>query len=246
MYTLKNALILSLIVIGCKTQEQINNEKKVKHMSAQMQQGQAITAKITARLQEFEEKLSSFTGEMEEKSYKTRKGLQEEITELNERIKVLEATNRETQEKFEEQKAYLAKMLKTLEGMSNRKSSKKKISYKQSMIDYRKKRYKKAETQFLQLLKNKKIKGNKKARIVHNLGMIKYIKKDYKNASIYFSRLLTHHSKAPYNSNGFLYLGRSFKNLKQNSKAKQTLKELIRRYPKSKHAKKAKRMLKAL
>lgn len=245
MEKFKRIFILSLIAVGCKTQEQIEHEKKVKSMSAQVEQGQAVTAKITARLQEFEEKLSSVTGQMEEKNYKTQKELQEEITRLNERIKVLEATNKENQEKFEEQKAYLTEVLKTLEGMS-KKASKKKVSYKQSMIDYRKKRYKKAEVQFLKLLKNKRIKGNKKARIIHNLGMIKYIRKDYKNASIYFSRLLSQHSKAPYNSNGFLYLGRSLKNLKQNNKAKQTLQELIRRYPKSKHAKQAKIMLKSL
>ncbi|MCY4524211.1 MAG: tetratricopeptide repeat protein, partial [Halobacteriovoraceae bacterium] len=230
----------------CKTQEQIAQEKKVTHMSVQMVQGQAITAKISARIQDFEERLSSLTGEIEEKNHKTQKELLEEIEELNERIKVLEATNEETQDRFEKQKEYLDEVLKTLANLSGKKPKRKRITYKQSMIHYKKKNYKEAERQFLSLLKNKRIKGNRRARIIHNLGMIKYIRKDYKNASIYFSRLLTQHSKAPYNSNGFLYLGRSFKNLRQKSKAKQTFKELIRRYPKSKHAKQAKRMLKSL
>ena len=246
MDTFKKLFFISLIFTGCKTQEQIAQEKKVKHMSLQMQQGQAITAKITARLQEFEEKLSSVSGELEEKNYKTKSELEEEITKLNERLEVLEATNQEIQEKFDEQKTYLAEVLKTLKGISHKKKSKKKITYKRSIINYKKKRYKTAEAQFLHLLNSKKIKGNKKARIIHNLGMIKYIKKDYKNASIYFSRLLTQHSKAPYNSNGLLYLGRSFKNLKEKDKAKQTLEELIRRFPKSKQVKQAKKILKSL
>ena len=246
MDAFKKVFILFLLITGCRTQEQIDQKIKVKNMSTQMQQGQAITAKITARLQEFEEKLSSVSGEMEEKNHKTQRELQEEITELNERIKIMEATNQETRKEFKKQKVYLDEVLETLQSISNKKPKRVKITYKQSMIYYRKKKYSQAEAQFLKLLKSKKIRGNKKARIIHNLGMIKYIKKDYKNASIYFSRLLTQYSKAPYRSNGFLYLGRSFKNLKQKTKAKQTFKELIRRYPKSKHAKQAKRMLKSL
>lgn len=70
--------------------------------------------------------------------------------------------------------------------------------------------------------------------------------KQYDKALVYFSRLFTEHEKTGYNKNGLLFLGRTFDKLGQKEQAKQTLGELIKRFPDAKQVKAAKEMLEKL
>ena len=225
----------------------------VDQMSVQMVQGQKITAFTTTRIQELEEKVAALTGKLEEKSYHREQKQKEDITELHKHIEVLEASDNAFSERLlkiekqlKKQKTYFNEVLSTLGELSKTRKGKKLSRYDEAMSNYKRRRYNKAKTQLMKLLEDKKIKGNRKARIIHNLGMISFIKKDYENSLIYFGRLYTQYPKAPYNPNGLLYLGKSFQKIKKKGETKQTLNELVKRYPKSKSAKKARKILQSL
>ena len=248
---------LCILLAGCTTQEQIEQQKKITLMSDQMKEGHQITAKVYSRVQELEEKISALSGEMEDYKHSSTKEKEKKLKDLRERVELLENSQKAMKKKMTSidkqlisQKKYLKEVLRELtklSGKSFKKSSKKPTSlYNQAIWNYKKGRYKKAEAQFLSLIKNKSVKGNKKARLVHNLGMIRFISKDYKNALIYFSRLYNEHPKAPYNSNGLLYLGKTFQKLQKKQEARQSFQTLVDKYPGSKHAKEARKILKSL
>ncbi len=252
-------LPLLILTTGCKTQEEIQREQIVDNMSLQMVESQKIVANASTQLQGIEEKLSGLSGTIEENNRTHKLKQESDIKLFNERLLVLEETNKATLEKLDiatarldQQDKFLKEVLKTLKGLSSKKSvkkkkkSKKKSAYDQAMYQYSKKRYTKAKRLLENLINKKRVKGNKKARVLHNLGMIAYIKKKNQDAAIYFGKLFTEHSKSSYNANGLLFLAKTFKRQKQNDQAKQTLEEMINRFPKSKQVKEAKKILKTL
>lgn len=246
-----------LFLTSCKTQEEIQREQLVDQLSLQMVQGQKNSGENLIKLQEMEEQILKLKGELEEQNHLNNQKSGEKLKAMEDRMTLIEESNKslqesldQTQAKLAENKQFLDKILRTLEGASKgkkSKTSKKKLSpYDQAMSLYRGRKYTKAKPKLLDLLNDKKIKGNKKARVYHNLGMIEYIKKKDEDALVYFSKLFTEYPKASYNANGLLYMAKAFNRLKRNEEYKQTLEELIKRYPKSKQIKEAKNLLKKL
>jgi len=111
------------------------------------------------------------------------------------------------------------------------------------MGDYKRGRYKSAKSKLADLYNNKLVSGSRKARVIHNLGMIAYMEKDNGAALTYFSTLFTEMPKSGYNKNGLLFLGKTFKRLGQTEEMKQTLNELITRWPKARQVSEAKKLL---
>tara|TARA_R110002049_G_scaffold258672_3_gene434438 strand:- start:222 stop:968 length:747 start_codon:yes stop_codon:yes gene_type:complete len=237
--------VLSVFVLsGCKTQEEIKREQLVDNLGVQMVQSQKLVADTTVTIQNLEERIGSLNGKLDELDHNSQIQLQTQVDNLNQRITLLEESNKALQAKTEEQSKYLQEVLGTLKNMSNGGGSKKKLSdYEQAMQDYGKGRYSTAKPILVKLLSENKIKGSRQARIIHNLGMISYMDKTYDKALVYFSRLFTDHEKSGYNKNGLLFLARTFEKLDQKEQAKQTLNELINRFPKAKQVKTAKEML---
>jgi TolA-binding protein len=260
MNSLKKATIvllpLLLLNTACKTQEQIQREQIVDSMSLQMVESQKVVANTSSQIQGLEEKISALSGNLEESNQLNKVEREKQVKLFDERIAILEESNRANTEKLdqvnaklEQQDKFIKEVLSTLKNMSKKKVTKKsktknRSAYDQAMFDYGKQRYTKAKPQLLKLLKS--MKGKRKARVLHNLGMISYIQKKDQDAAVYFGRLFTEHSKSNYNANGLVYLARSFKRQKQNEQAKQTLEEMMNRFPKSRHIKAAKKLLKTL
>lgn len=248
-------LVLLVALVSCKTREDIQREKLVTDMNMQMQDTQKLSADFTVRLQALEERLSNVTGQVEEGQHETKETLNKRIEALEEKINLLETTQKsqtESLEKLErlssEQGEYIKEVLSNLKKLSGggKKSKKSRSPYQEAMYNYGKARYKTAKNQLLTLLDGKKVKGGQKARVIHNLGMIAYMDKENEKALAYFSRLFTEFPKTGYNKNGLLYLARTFKRLNKVDEAKQTLQELLNRFPKAKQAKEAKKMLSSL
>jgi TolA-binding protein len=251
-------LITILILVGCKTTEEIQRDKLVDSMSVQLVEQQKLVAESTLQMQGLEEKIGQMTGQFEETDHERATTVNEEITKIKEQVKVMQEGQQaqstelgEIQNSLVEQKKYIESVLSTLSKIANKKpraksTGKPKSPYNQAMFDYKKAKYKIALPQFETLLSSKKVKGNKEARVFHNMGMIYFMKKDYPSAVTYFSKLLSNHPKAPYNANGLLYLGKSFIGLKQKDQAQQTFETLIASYPKSKYVKSAKKELESI
>jgi len=245
------ALTLTLL-FSCKTREDIQREQMVESMSMQMQDSQQLNANFSVRLQNIEERITNVTGQVEEDQHKTKQTLDSRIQSLEERLKLIEGTQKSQTDSLSElskdmaaQKKYINEVLSTLKGMSGKKNAKstKKSLYWQTMGDYKKGRYQEAKQGLLTLLDQKKVSGGQKARVIHNLGMIAYMDKENDKALSYFSKLFTEFPKTGYNKNGLLFLARTFKRLNKNEEAKQTLNELISRWPKAGQVKEAKKLL---
>lgn len=256
---IKLLAISSLIIFGsCKTQEEIQREQMVDNLSIQMVENQKLTAGSKVRLQNIEERLGMLTGKVDETNHSTKEQLSKEVQLLRDKVVLLEERDKSNQSTMDitqkrltgvedqlvKQDKYLKKVLATLAGgKAIKKSSKKVSAYNSAMYDYKKGRYKSAKRKLEALESNKKIKGKKRARVLHNLGMIAYTNKDNNSSTAYFGKLFTEFPKSGYNANGLLYLAKTFKRMKQKDQSKQTLEELIRRFPKSKKVKEAKALL---
>jgi TolA-binding protein len=263
MNKIKSYILLSLIVYNstsCTTQADIQREQTVDAIKLQMVQSQQHTGEHLVKLEDMQQQIAQLRGSIEEGGHQQKQTLKVNIKELEDRLLFVEESNKmllenlqEIRTKVKEQKDFLAKVLKTLESaakspkrISKKKAEKKKSIYDKAMRLYKIRHYTKVKPILIELLKNKKIQGDKRARIFHNLGMIQFIKKKNKDALIYFSQLFTEHPKASYNANGLLYMAKAFKRLERKDETKQTLEELIKRYPKSKQVKEARSILKKL
>ncbi len=267
--TIVSLAALMVIAGACKTQEQIRREQMVDSMAHQVGQGQRVSAEIVSRVQNLEARSASITGQLEEIRHESTTVVKEENAKLKGQIEALETSNKARDKEIEdlktalqEQRQYIEKVVASLGQLaseSNKKpsksegpaegksaSGKKQSELDNALADYEANNFSDARTSLLKLLDNKKLKGGDRAKILHNLGMIEYLEKNYDGALVYFSRLFTEHPGSSLNSSGLLHLGLAFKNLKKNEEAKQTLNELLGRYPKSKHATTAKGVLKKL
>lgn len=253
--------LISIVFLfsGCKTQEEIAQGQMVENLNLQVSESQKLTAEATVRMQQLEERMNSITGQVEESGHKRQTTTQKQISELKDKLMVIEENNKtlntdvaNIKVSLAEQKVYLDKVLKSLSKMSKskaapKKKSKKKMSdYDKAMSAYKKGSYKTAKALLQELLDKKKVKGSRRARVLHNLGMSSFILKQDDQVLIFFSKLFTDYPKSGYNKNGLLFLGKSFQRLKKKDEAKQTLNELITRFPKAKQSGEAKSILKKL
>jgi len=255
----KTLLVISslFILIGaCKTQEEIQREQLVDNLSLQMVQGQKSQADMTVKYQALEEQVTLLRGELEQKGYNQEQQRQSELKGLEDRVLLLEESQKDLSEKMTsiqgqlaENKNFLDKVLKALGSKGKSKTTKKaapKSPYWAAMESYKVGKYKQAKNELLSLLNGNKVKGTRKARVLHNLGMIEYMDKKNEDALVYFSKLFTEFSSSGYNKNGLLFLGKTFDRMGRKEEAKQTLEELVRRFPKAKQVTEAKKILKKL
>lgn len=248
-----------LFLISCKTQEQIQRERMMDDMSVQMVQRQKLAAEDQIKLDSLEQKILELNGRLEEQGHKSQTESEDALNKIQERLELLEenmtaykvqveegklkVSNLET--KVEAQEKYVNKVIKTLNSISGKKSkgAKKRSDYNQAIFWFNKNFLTKSKPLFLKLEKSKKIKGKKRARVLHALGIITFKKKQYNEAMVYLSQLFTEFPKSGYNANGLLHLAKTFKNLGETHQAKQTLGEMLKRFPKSKHVNTAKNLM---
>jgi TolA-binding protein len=249
---MKNTFIALIFITAlfqsCKTREDIAQEKLVTNINNQVQDSQKLNADFIVRLQEVETRLTDLNGKTEEGQHHAEQTLNEQLKGLQERLTVLETTQKDLQEKAERQEQYTAEVLKNLKMItgkgSSRKGTKKLSDYDQAMKDYKRGRYKSSAILLQKLLKSKKVTGKRKARVMHNLGVISYLNKNNQDSLTYFSKLFMEMPKSGYNKSGLLFLGKTFKRMNKKEEMKQTLNELITRWPKAKQVNEAKKLMK--
>ncbi|GAB4010771.1 MAG: hypothetical protein Fur0010_04050 [Bdellovibrio sp.] len=250
-------LFTMLFVFSCKTREQIQREQMVDNLAIQVVDSQKLSAEVTVRLQTLEERLAAINGQVEEVGHKNKMTFEERFKKIEERMSVIETQNttmNQTMSKLEAesvaQKKYLEEVLATLSKLSgtptkkNSSNSAKTSEYDEAMNLYKKGKYKESKAIMVDLYAGKKVKGNQMARVIHNLGMIEYIDKKNEEAISFFVQLLNEYPKSSYNRNGMLVLVKTFLRLKKNDEAKATAEELAKRYPGSKEANEALKLVK--
>lgn len=249
-------LVVIALITSCKTSDQVQRDKLLENLSSQMVQMQKLSAEQNIRLSDIESRLARLSGSMEERNHSLIITTDDKEKKLQEDLEFLKASNLSTteqlkknQEELTAQKQYLEKVLATLGKMGGNTSSsksKKLSDYDQAMTTYGKAQYKTAIKELTGLLNDSKIKGDKKARVYHNLGMSQFLSGNNEEAVVAFSKLLSEYPKYKFNPNGMLHLAKAFMGLKQNDAAKETLEELVKRYPKATQSQKAQELLKKL
>lgn len=246
-------LSLLLLTFSCTTQEQIQRAQMVDKMSEQLVQNQKISAESDVELTQVREELGLLNGKIQTLEHNALDENNQSLIATKERLNLVEEKNNQLlndmselklkQEalatKVDEQSKFIKTVLGKLTKLGKPGKSSKKSLFDRAMSDYKKGRYKKSKKKLLTLFETKKLSASKKAHVIHNLGMISYIGRKNEKALFYFSKLFTEYPKSGFNRNGLYHLGKTFTRLKKSEEANQTYSELIKRFPKSKMAKKA-------
>lgn len=250
-------IIVAILFTACKTQEDIRRDKTMENISEKISQTQQSTASNSARFQSLEEQMLKLNGAVEEMAHN--KGQDsKEVLLLKERLNQLDEVNKKQSEniklladKVNEQSKYIEQVVKSLSDLAEKKEaeakeapkkkaekveSEKDNSIKGALAKYKAHEYEDAKNTFESLLENSKLKKKDKSTAVYYLGLIQYKEKKYEDAKIYFSRVFTEFPDSTYCAPALLNLAKTFTQLKSKEEAKQTLDELISRFPKSKEA----------
>ncbi|MGZ3807314.1 MAG: tetratricopeptide repeat protein, partial [Bacteriovorax sp.] len=224
----------------------------------QVAQTQKSTANANARFQALEEQLTKLTGLVEESAHNRQQEIKENAL-LKERMQNLEESNkkqndyiRSLNEKMQDQSKYIEQVVKSLSSLNEQKekereaASKKKESkeensdhpatLKSGIAQYKAHDLEAAKATLTSVLENKKTKKKDKEAAYHFLGMIEYKNKNFEEAQVYFSKLFSENPESNYAASALLNLAKSFAQMKSKDEAKQSLDELITRFPKSKEA----------
>lgn len=253
--------MIVLLLIGCKTQEEIRREQLVDSLANQMRQGQNVSANMTVEVAELKKQILQLQGMIEESGQQSAQSNETRMQDLFTRVQLIEEQNKtllgqvegqkqeiaDLKTQLSEQGKYLESLLGTLKKINKPKPKPKKVSpYDQAMRVYRNGRYADAKPLFEKLETNKAYKGNLRARLLHNMALTEFMLKNDENALVYFSKLYSEFPSSNYNANGLLFMAKTFQRQKRNDEAKATLQELIAKFPKSKKVTEAKKLLKVL
>ncbi len=259
MHKLINSTLLLIvsaaILSGCKTQSQIRREQQLENLTRQVSEGQRVAADRTIQISEMQERINQLQGALEEQGYAEEIQRQESLTDIRTKIDSLEKTQKTILDELEQnrnqmnsQRAYLDQVLETLRQISegdpitNQSTD---AVYNEGLRHYRATRYEESRPYFMELI-SRGVEGQTLAHAYHNLAMVEYIGERNENAIVYFGRLFTEFPDSGYNRNGLLFLAKTFERTGQKAQARQTLQQLINRFPEANRINDAKKMLERL
>lgn len=231
---------------GCKSAEEIQRSQMIDQMSIQLLDNQKLVADLTQRISQIEERLGIITGQVEETAHLSKQVVNENLTTIKEQVTQLKNDLDSKEKVIAQQDQQLKQQGKFIKNLTKTISTAKKNQdpYNNAMYLYGKGKYSQAKPILLDLSEDKSVKGKRKARVYHNIGMIEWMNANYQNAAIYFSKIYAEYPSSAYNKRGLLFLGKSFQKLGKNDEAKGAWEELIKKFPKSKQAREAKKLLK--
>lgn len=250
---------LVLLIQACKTTEELQREQMVDNLSIQMAQNQKLSAEAQIKIQNLEERINNINGTLEETGHKVDTTYSNQMKENQQKLELLQkviddSTLRERklservgnlEKELAEQKKYIKQVLSVLNKVNSTvEDNKKRSPYQEAFYNFNKGKNKLALPQLESLLESKKIKGKRRARVLNALGMLNYWSRKDDQAIVYLSKLFTEHPKAPYTTNGLIYMAKAFKRKGEKEQAISALEMLIQKYPSSKKISQAKKLLK--
>ena len=263
------SIIIILMLSSCATREEIQRRELLKNLSEEVQTGQKTSSEVISKIQEYEERMNTMNGRIEEMTHRKDQSLQRELESIKNNLRLIkeeidtlkqghEQRYTQIETRQNEQQKFLDQIVTTLEKLSrvptpsNKKTKKndaqgenaKKISvYDDAMSTYNQGKYQEAREMLTVLLHDKSIKGLKLAKVLHNLGMSEYNLGNFEGSTAYFGRLYTDFPNSTLNSTGLLFLGKALQKTGKKDEAKQAFQELIEKYSKTKAAAEAKKLL---
>ncbi len=258
--------ITFFVLTSCATREEIQRRELLKNLSDEVQTGQKTSSEVIAKIQQYEERINVLDGKIEEMNHHKDQNTLREFESIKNNLRLLkeeiEAMKHSEEQRFtqietkqNEQQKYLDQVIGTLDKLSHtphkkdKKSDTKsdgeseKSAYDTAMSTYAQGKYQEAREMLTVLLHDKGTKGQKLAKVLHNLGMSEYHLGNYEASSAYFGRLYTDFPSSSFNSTGLLTLGKALAKMGKKDEAKQAFQELADKFPKTKSAQEASKLL---
>lgn len=246
-------LSLSLILTSCfKTAEEIRREKEVDERIAQSSK---TIAELNQTIENLKQQIASTSGQIEEYDYKRQqtdqqmnKTVSESLVQLTEQVKNLVQENADMKAQLANlerdvsaQKKYIKNVTGSLSKITGASGSSGTSKLKQAHTAFEANKQKEAQELYNEVLAEGKINNAQKNHVYFNLGLLDYWSKNYNEAITYFSKIYTKWPRSSFSPRALLYIARSFDKQKKSAEAKAMYQELINKYPKSSHAKTAKK-----
>ena len=249
-------LLISLLLSGCKTTEQIRQEKRVDDLAS-------LSADYDGRLQSLEASVQQLHGQIEESEHRAQTAAGEDLQNLQKTVELLSAQFKALQETQQEQAKILqeiksqlgsqqkyigdvAASLTALGPKNHNSSAPWQTNFDLGQKYFKENKYDKALPLLQPLLQEKALKGKQRSALLHSLGVIAYTQKDDDQAIYYLGTLYQEFPKSTYNQNGLWVLGKSFQRQGQRDKAIATWEELQASFPQAKRAAQAQAEIKKL
>lgn len=246
-------LLLMLSVSCIKTAEQVNREKRIDSMNAQLANSQGLVAEMVGQMKDLQLQIDKLNGRLDETENRNKNIDPEGLGKMNETIAMVKAQQEaETaqlqliQNELKEQKAFLEKVMASLSSVSsqnNTKSQKKsaKSDLKEALSLVKANKYDAARTQLEGLIDHADLSAGDRNKVIHGLGKVEFYTKNYEKGLVYFSKIFSKYPKSSLAPSSLLFIGKSLKKMKKKDEAKEAFAKVVEDYPSSSEAKEAKK-----
>lgn len=255
MKFLSFCLLLALSVSCIKTAEQVNREKRIDSMNAQLADSQGLVADMVSQMKDMQNQLDKLNGKIEELEHKNKGANEESFGKVNESMAMMKA-QQETQgtqlqgiqTELKDQKAFLEKLMGSLsaaQSNNNSKSQKKsaKSDLAQGLSLIKSNDYSDAREILEGLIDHNDLSPGDQNKVLHGLGKVEYYTKNYEKGLVYFSKIYSKYPKASLAPSSLLFIGRSLDKMGKKPEAKEAFAKVIEDYAGSSEAKEAKKEL---
>lgn len=248
-------LLLALSVSCIKTADQVNREKRIDSMNAQLADSQGLVADMVSQMKDMQNQLDKLNGKLEEQEHKNKGANEESSAKMNESMALIK-TQQEAQSaqlqgiqtELKDQKAFLEKVMSSLSSaQSNNNSKSQKKSAKSDLAEaldlIKGNDYSDARDILEGLIEHKDLSAGDQNKVFHGLGKVEYYTKNYEKGLVYFSKIYSKYPKASLAPSSLLFIGRSLDKMGKKPEAKEAFAKVIEDYAGSSEAKEAKKEL---
>jgi TolA-binding protein len=255
MKFLSFCLLLALSVSCIKTADQVNREKRMDSMNAQLADSQGLVADMVGQMKDMQSQLDKLNGKIEEMEHKNKGVNEESFAKVNESMALMKAQQdtqgtqlQGIQTELKDQKAFLEKLMSSLSAAqanntpkSQKKSAKSDLAEALSLI--KSNDYSEAREILEGLIDNNDLSPGDHNKVLHGLGKVEYYTKNYEKGLVYFSKIYSKYPKASLAPSSLLFIGRSLDKMDKKPEAKEAFAKVIEDYAGTSEAKEAKKEL---
>jgi TolA-binding protein len=247
--------LLALSVSCIKTADQVNREKRIDSMNAQLADSQGLVADMVGQMKDMQSQLDKLNGKIEELEHRNKDLDPQAINKMNESISLMK-TQQETeatqllgiQTELKDQKAFLEKLMASITAShaqapakSQKKSAKNDLSEALDLIKTND--YSDARSILEGLIDDKELSPGDHNKVLHGLGKIEFYTKNYEKGLVYFSKIYSKYPKASLAPSSLLFIGRSLEKMGKKPEAKEAYAKVVEDYAGTSEAKEAKKEL---
>lgn len=256
MKFLSICLLLALSVSCIKTADQVNREKRIDSMNAQLADSQGLVADMVGQMKDMQSQIDKLNGKIEELEH-TNKGANDESFKKVDESMAMIKSQQETQStqlqgiqtELKDQKAFLEKLMSSLSAAkeSNHSTKSQKKSAKSDLAEaldlIKSNDYKDAREILEGLIDHNDLSPGDHNKVFHGLGKVEYYTKNYEKGLVYFSKIYSKYPKASLAPSSLLFIGRSLDKMGKKPEAKEAFAKVIEDYAGTSEAKEAKKEL---